>query len=188
MPKQLPKPRPSQAGFTLIELLIVVTISVMLMLTASSLFMTLMIGSTKTNSSTLIKQQGNVAMQQIDFLLRNAIDLQPNSTGQTCDPSMTEVVIRSIDGGTTRLRTQLDTSDNRYKIASISGTGTSRYLTAGSVEIVGNNLNISCTQSPDFLSRYLTVSFTLRKGTPGIDQARDIVEETFSSSVNLRSN
>lgn len=181
LPKHPNFPSSSQAGFTLIEILIVVTISVMLLLTASSLFLTLLIGSTKTNSSTLIKQQGNVAMQQIDFLLRNAVDLQPNTSGQTCDPTMTEVLLKSFDGGTTRLRVLQDT-DGKYKIASNSS-----FLTSGAVDIVGNALNVSCTQATDFSGRYLTVSFTLRKGTPSIDQARDIVEETFGSSVNLRS-
>lgn len=172
----------TQAGFTFIELLIVVTLSVMLLLTASSLFLTLLIGSGKANSGTLIKQQGNVAMQQIDFLLRNAVDLKPNSTGQICEPTMTEVVIQSLDGGSTTLTARLDAGDSKYKIASNSS-----YLTSGSVEIVGDALNITCVQGTDLLNRYLTISFTLRKGVPGVDQARDIVEETFTISSNLRS-
>lgn len=179
MNKRLPEL--PQAGFTLVEVLIVVTISVMLLLTASSLFMTLLIGSTKTNSSTLIKQQGNITQQQLDFLLRNAVDVGTNSTGQTCNPSMTEVVLVGSDGGSTTLRALAD-AQGRYRIASNSA-----FLTAGGVELVGNALNVNCVQSSDLLNKYLTVSFTLRRGTPGVDQARDIVEETFSSSTNIRS-
>lgn len=171
----------SQAGFTLVEVLIVVTISVMLLLTASSLFMTLLIGSTKTNTSTLIKQQGNMVQQQLDFLLRNAVGLGTNSTGQICAPTMSEVVLVGADGGSTTLRAVPDGS-GIYRIASNSG-----FLTPGGITLVGNTISVNCVQSPDRLNTYLTVSYTLRKGTPGVDQARDIVEETFSSSTNLRS-
>lgn len=172
-----------QQGFTLIELLIVVSLSVLLMLTASSLFLTLLIGNTKTNSATLIKQEGNAALQQIDFLFRNAVDLEPNSLSQTCNATMNDIVIKSFDGGTTWLRAEQDSSDGKYKIASNSGV----FLTSGAVDLVGDTISISCVQSADLLTKYITLSFTLRKGIPGVDQARDIVEQTFSLSTNLRS-
>lgn len=161
-------------GFTLIELLIVVTLSVVLLLTASTLFATLLIGNTKTTSSTLVKQEGSAALSQIEFLLRNATDVP------TC--TSTSMSIKSLDGGTTIIAAQQDASDSRYKIASNSA----RFLTSGSVELVGNTINVSCSQSSG-LAKYVTFSFTLRKGQPGVDQAREIVEQTFSSAVSIRS-
>jgi hypothetical protein len=161
-------------GFTLVELLIVMTLSIMLLLTASSLFMTLLIGNTKTNSSQLIKAEGTTAMNQIEFLLRNAVEIP------TCVASSNTLTIRSLDGGTTVLGSTLN--NGKYKIASNSS-----YLTSESVDLVGNQVTFSCAQSADGLSKYVTTTFTLRKGIPNFDSARDIVEETFSAGINMRS-
>jgi len=168
------------AGFTLIELIIVITLSVMLLLTASSLFMTLLIGNTKTGASQLIKSEGTIAINQIDFLLRNAVNVP------TCDSIANTLTFQSLDGGNTTLGVIQDPSDSKYKIASTSAT--SKFLTSGSVEIVGNTMTFSCTQSGGGLSKYITVGFTLRKGTPGVDAARDIVQQDFSAGVTMRSN
>jgi prepilin-type N-terminal cleavage/methylation domain-containing protein len=169
----------SQTGFTLIELLIVMTISIMLLLTASTLFLTLLIGNTKTNSAQLVKSEGTAAMNQIEFLLRNAVEIP------TCVASANEFTFRSLDGGTTTLEATLDSNDNKYKISSNSA-----FLTSGSLDLIGgaNGLAFTCIQSADGISKYVTTSFTLRKGVPGVDQARDIVQETFSAGINMRSN
>lgn len=165
-------------GFTLVELLIVITLSVMLLLAASSLFLTLLIGNTKTSSAQLIKSEGTTAMNQIEFLLRNAVEIT------TCSPSTNTFTFKSLDGGTTVLGAAQDPSDGKYKIASNSA----KFLTSGSVDLVGNAMTFTCTQSADGFAKYVTTSFTLRKGTPGVDQPRDIVEETFSAGINMRSN
>lgn len=174
-----------QAGFTLIELLVVVTLSVMLLLTASSLFMTFLIGSSKTNSLSKVKTEGEYAQYQMDFLLRNAIDLLPNSAGDTCTTGMTEIVVKSIDGGITTLRKEADASEgNVEKIASISG-GVNQYMTSGGVTLTGGP-TFNCVLAADETSPYVTFSFTLQKGNPVVDDPQDLAAQTFTTSVGIR--
>lgn len=121
-------------------------------------------------------------MGQIEFLLRNAIALN------ACTGTSNELTFESLDGGTTTLRAILDQADTKYKIASQSANN--RFLTSGALDLVGDSqgMQFTCIQSGDGTSSYVTVSFTLQKGSPGIDQARDIVQESFSAGINLRSN
>lgn len=180
----LPSTAPSaRSGFTLIEVMIVVSLSVLLMLTASSLFMTFLIGNTKTTTTQLVKAEGEYALNQMEFLLRNAVELLPNTDDETCVTDMEDIRFKSYDNGITTLMRETDPTDsNKAKIASNSGV----YLTSGAVELVSGPL-FDCSQTPDGLSQYITIAFQLRKGTPGIDQPRDIVVQDFLTSVNLRS-
>ena len=174
-----------QTGFTLIEVLVVVSLTVMLMLTASTLFMTFLIGNTKTSSNILIKNEGNYANTQMEFLIRNAVDILPNSDNQTCATGMNELVIKSIDGGITTLTSLEDPTDNNLpKIASISGSS-NQFLTSGSLTLLSGP-TFNCTQPAYATSPYITTAFTLQKGTPGVDQPRDIVQQNFGSSVSIR--
>lgn len=178
-----------QAGFTLIELMVVITLMVMLMLTASSVLFTTLVGTGKTGTSSLIKQEGDFAIDQIEFLLRNAIDLRPAVQGDlsevTCAPSMDTITFKNYDNGITTLSLLEDPSEgNSLKIASSSANGDA-FLTSSRVEVV-NGPVFSCTQSGDGSGTHIDVQFTLRKGTPGLDQARDIIEQTFQASVNVR--
>ena len=170
----------NRSGFTLIELLIVVSITVILMLTASVLFMTFLISSSKINSAQLVKQEGRYALQQMEFLLRNALELLPNELDQECEADMSEIKFLSIDGGITSLG--IEEVDGTNKIASNSGI----YLTSNAVEVTNGPI-FDCTQDSDQSHPHINITFTLRKGTPGLDQTRDIVEETFTTSTTLRS-
>jgi len=167
-------------GFTLIELLIVISLTVILMLSASVLFMTFLISNSKINSARLVKQEGQHALNQMEFLLRNAIEILPNDSGQECEADMLEIRFLSIDGGITLLKKEDDGGKN--KIASNSGI----YLTSDAVDITNGPI-FSCTQDNDQSHPHINITFTLRKGTPGLDKSRDIVEETFTSSTTVRS-
>jgi prepilin-type N-terminal cleavage/methylation domain-containing protein len=173
--------RRKQSGFTLIELLVVVTLSIMLMLAASSLFFMFLISSTKAGAVQRVKNEGEHALDQMAFLLRNALELETNSLGQKCQEDMSEITFTSLDGGITTLSSETD-SDGFDKIASNSG----QYLTSGGVELLSGP-EFDCVESSDGASQYVTITFILRKGTPGIDEPRDIVQETFSTGVNVRS-
>ena len=162
-------------GFTLIELLIVVSLSIMLMLTASSLFLTFLVGNTRTTGSQLVKNEGRYAIQQLEFLLRNATELLPNSDDETCQAGMAELRFKSFDSGITTIFAE------NNKIASNSGV----YLTSESVELT-NGPVFDCAMSDDKVSQFITVSFTLRKGTNDQANTRDVAEETFRSSINIR--
>lgn len=173
--------------------MVVVSLTVILMLGASALFMTFLIGNTQISTQQLIKAEGSYAQEKIEFLLRNATELVPNPASVTCtDPAnpscvcttgMSSISFKSRDGGVTTLAAQADASDeNKLKIASNSGI----FLTSSSVELLGN-LTINCTQPSNGSPAYVELGFELRKGTPGIDQARDIVSQEFTTGVSLRS-
>jgi len=167
-------------GFTLIELLIVISITVILMLSASVLFMTFLISNSKVSGEQLVKQEGQHALNQMEFLLRNALEIIPNSSYQECESGMSEIRFLSIDGGITSLTKE--EVDGKNKIASNSGI----YLTSNAVEIT-NGPTFNCVQDNDQSHPYVDITFTLRKGTPGLDKDRDIVEETFTGSTTIRS-
>lgn len=171
-----------KSGFTLIELLIVVTLSVMLMLSASSLFMTFLLGNTKVARMQLIKHEGEYAMSQIEFLLRNAVQLVRNDDDQICENNMTSISFISLDSGETTLNSTVDPSDSKTKIASNS----TKFLTSGDVDII-NGPYFDCVESEDKLTQYVGIRFTLRKGTPTLDVERDILTQEFISGVGLRS-
>lgn len=173
-------PKNSSAGFSLIELLTVITLTVMLLLTASVLFMTFLTGNSKIDSAQLVKQEGQYALSQMEFLLRNALELLPNESNNECASNMSQIKFKSLDGGVTTLLTETDGESE--KIASNSGV----YLTSDAVTI-SSPLTFNCTQANDERYPHITITFTLRKGTPGVNPDRDIVEETFSTSTTLRS-
>lgn len=178
-----------QAGFTLVELLMVTALSVMIMLTATAMFMTFLIGNTKTSTAKLVKAEGDFALNQMAFLIRNAIELEPTTDTvtppgnviKTCESGMGTLALKSLDGETTILTRATDPSDNRPKIASNSS-----YLTSGAITLTSGP-TFNCTRGSDYTSQYVTITFTLRKGTPGVDQPRDIVEQTFTTGVQIRS-
>ncbi len=174
-------PPPHPTGFTIIELLVVVTLSVMLMLGATALFLTFLVGNTRTNAEQSVKAEGEYALAQMEFLLRNAVELISNSYGQECQASMQEIALLSYDGGVTYLFGEAD-AQGQTKIASNSGV----YLTSNDVEVTTGPI-FNCEASDDGLIQYVDISFTLRKGTPGINQPSEIVEQTFSTGVNVRS-
>jgi prepilin-type N-terminal cleavage/methylation domain-containing protein len=174
--------RIQSAGFTLIELMIVVTLGVMMMLAASSLFVTFLVANSKVQSIRLVKNEGEQALSQMEFLLRNSVELVDNPAGQLCETGMESISFKSIDGGITTLGMEEDGGDEEAeKIASNSGV----YLTSSTVEI-SDDLTFNCSQSSDGLRRYVEIVFSLRKGTPGVDLERDIIEEEFRTGVALR--
>jgi len=171
-----------RAGFTLIELLIVVSLSVMLMLSASSLFMTFLLGNTKVSRMQTIKQEGEHALSQMEFLLRNAVQLVRNNDNKICVRNMSSVSFISLDNGQTTLAAAMDYNDSLIKLASNS----TKFLTSAEVEIIDGPF-FDCVESEDKLTQYVGIKFTLRKGTPSLDVARDIIEQEFISGVGLRS-
>lgn len=152
-------------GFTLIELLISTTLIVLLMLGISSLFMTFLIGSAKTNTKTTIKEEGVYALSQMEFLLKNARYVGTDS--DPCDTNMDEITVTSFDGG----ETVFERDDER--IASNSS-----YLTSKAVDI-SSGPRFDCTGTVG--NRQVKISFTLRKVTPDGTES-----EEFESIVNVR--
>lgn len=174
----------NSAGFSLLETLIVATLSVMVIMAATSLFLMTMISSSKTNNISVVKSDGDYAIGQMEFLLRNAVTLLPNDesdpSSPVCQNGMSQIRFRSIDGGETTLFTETDNGSD--KIASNSGI----YLTSDSTILVDPPV-FNCTQSPDRGVSTVEVNFTLGKGVEGQDRESELVEQEFRSTVTLRS-
>ena len=159
-------------GFTLIELLITTSLTVLLLLGISSLFMTFLLGSAKTNTRKTIKEEGVQALSQMEFLLKNAHYI--DETVSTCTNGMSSITIISLDGGSTTFSTLADASDeNHNKVASNSS-----FLTSSSVTI-SNPLTFDCSGTVG--NRQIKINFGLEKITPDGTSS-----QLFSSTVNMR--
>ncbi|NCN87733.1 MAG: hypothetical protein GW941_02460 [Candidatus Pacebacteria bacterium] len=160
-------------GFTLIELLITTSLTVLLLLAISSLFMTFLIGNSKTNTKKTVKEEGYYALSQMEFLIRNSQYIDETVT--PCMPEMMSIAIVSKDGGSTILTALPDAADNsKIKIASNEA-----FLTSGAVTLDLENSRFDCSGSVG--NRQVGIRFGLEKTTPD-----GIVSEQFNSIVSLR--
>lgn len=158
----------NSTGFTLVELLITTSLTVLLMLTITTMFMTFLIGNSKTNVKKTIKEEGLHAMNQMEFIMKNAHYVEG-----TCGTG-NSIAITSLDGGTSTY------SEQNGKIASSSGTFTS-YLTSDTVSI--SNLNFACTGVTG--NRQIVITFDLDKDAPTLSEDTN-VSESFQTTVNVR--
>jgi len=157
----------SKTGFTLIELLIVSGLTTMLLLTVTAMFMTFLASSANTNIRRILNREGSYALNQIEFLLRNARSVTCNSSSS--------IAVTSIDNSATTLSY---TTPSPSRIASASATTT--YLTSNAVGVENGSFN--CEQAGDKL--FVNVSFALQK----INSADAPVgqPETFTTSIQVR--
>ncbi len=159
-------------GFTLIELLITTSLTVLLLLGISALFMTFLLSNTKMNALKTIKQEGNFALSQIEFLIKNALYLDESIN--VCSNNMPNLTIVSKDAGTTTFSTLEDADDeNHKKIASNSA-----FLTSSTVS-VSQDLSFDC--SGEVGNRAIKISFGLEKVATDVNTS-----QTFTTSVNMR--
>lgn len=162
----------NQAGFTLIELLVVTGLSVMLLLTISSMFMTFLVSNSTTNMRKIINAEGNHALNQISFIIRNATSINSPCTGATTN----SFSVDSIDGGTTVFQATDDNGISR--IASNSSLLTSSDVTLGGDAKAGDQIAFSCTQTGG--TRYVVVSFGLQH--PEVET----ISDNFSAQILVR--
>jgi prepilin-type N-terminal cleavage/methylation domain-containing protein len=166
--------RSSQTGFTLVELLIVVSLAVLLMLAASSIFMTFLLGGAKTNIEQNIKSEGEFAMSRMELMLRNAKKLT-----SACEEGMANISFESFDN----LETTFEVADE--KIASSSSQLGNYYLTSDENTILdSNSLNFDC-YSGDNNAKYINISFALKRGS-GDTPDRDTAIVNFERGVTMR--
>jgi prepilin-type N-terminal cleavage/methylation domain-containing protein len=190
----MPKQMQNQTGFTLIELLVVAALSVIIIVGASSLFYTALISNSRKDTLTAVKQEGDFAVGQMEFLLRNAVSLEHNPTAPTlpiCDKGMNTITFRERDEGITTLG--LVKVDNNYQIASSSGTTTLKtsFLTSTAVSPLDPNSQnptplFDCEQTNN-AGAYILIHFTLYKQSEGLGSTSTTDSQAFSTSVNLRS-
>lgn len=149
-----------KAGFTLIELLVVVGITAMVMITVSTIFMTLLLSNARTNARRVIQSDGNTAMHQIEFEIRNAKAIV------NCDSG--SLTLTNNAGKEIKFSKNSD-----YKII-LTQDATPKVLTANTV---ANTLSFNCVNSPQ-----IKVSFSLNI-TDNFDNA---LTQEFETTVQVR--
>src|SRR3972149_1590727 len=92
-----------QLGFTLIEILVVATIIIVLSTIGMASYQQAGVRARNGKRRADMETVRQPSLSQMEFLLRNALELEANSLGYRCADNMEEIVLRSVDGKLTKL-------------------------------------------------------------------------------------
>lgn len=160
-------PQHSQSGFTLIEVLVMTGLTVILLLSASAIFMTFLLNQSLITQKQQIKNEGDNALKQMIQVLRQA------KTIENCDTGESELTFTDIANNQGRFYL----ASNR--IASESSQPTI-YLTSDNIQVT--NFLANCSLS--YESYLVNFQFTLSNNTPNFGE--DPIQQTFTANVSLR--
>ncbi len=167
-------------GFTLLELLVATSLTIVLLLGVSSVFMTFMLGEARTNLRRQVQSEGAEVISRVEFLLRNSRTLS------TCSSSSNTVSFNTMDGdGTNTVVIEQISDDIVYRLDKIDPsngttiTGTPETINPSDTAI--SSLAFQCTQDVTTQKRVVVVSFTATKTKSGVQAS-----ENFKSYVQLR--
>lgn len=178
---QLAPGQPGSQGFTLVELLVAIGLSVMLITAAAGLFFSTLRSDSKKNFVSELKDNGDYALSQMEFLLRNALSLEVQNPGDApCTTGMNQILLRSVDNNVTRLYL----SNGQIASESVQ-TGTVRYLTGGPT--TASNLSFNCQQAAVNTGTYIRISFTLSYASNSGQFFEDSGSANFGTTINVRS-
>lgn len=166
----------SQKGFTLLELLITTSVTALLMLAVSSLFITFLATAYKSRISQNLRESGGNANRQIVDMLRSANEI----TSPCTSSPLNYVSLIGADGLTTTIREEND------QIASVSANGTS-YLTESSdlSEDYVQSLLFTCYPTQEG-KKYIEINFNLRVGGGEAENNPRATRLNFGSGVVTR--
>lgn len=175
----------NQKGFTLLELLIVAGLSVMLMMTVTTMFLTFIATSKKSSIKQKVHNEGESAITKIEFILRNSQKLVAGLDGSTiCNNDsqtpMSNLAVQGLDGYVTTLQTY-PIEDGQ--IASYS-TAINDYYYLTSEEVTLSNLRFVCLTGEED-SYYVNVAFDLKIGS-GSSNDKETAIESFQTGITLR--
>ena len=166
----------NQRAFTLLELLITTSVTALLMLAISSLFITFLATAYKSRISQNLRESGNNAMKQIIDMIRSA-----NAVSSLCDEQnpLDYIILLGQDGS---LSTILEEDD---RIASVSAEN-KFYLTqsAPNTDYL-QNLVFNCYPTVEN-KKYIEVKFTLRVGEGEASNSARSTSLEFGSGVATR--
>jgi prepilin-type N-terminal cleavage/methylation domain-containing protein len=167
----------TQKAFTLLELLITTSVTALLMLAVSSLFITFLATAYKSRISQNLRQSGGNATRQIIDMLRSANEV--TSPCESASP-LDYVTLIGNDGLETTIREEDD------RIASISANG-KFYLTESSdlSEDYVQDLFFTCYPTEEG-KKYIEVDFNLRVGTGEAENSPRATQLDFGSGVATR--
>lgn len=164
-------------GFTLIELIVVTTLSVVLLLTTTAMLITIIEGNTRTTVRKALDDQGDEALSQMSFFLKNAINLLDNAEGLTCQENMQSIKVLTTNDDTVQFRQ----SNNQLVV---DKNGITSPMTDDNLNITAN-LDIDCFEN-DNGEKYADVSFTLEKEITAGFGENEVLSEEFRTLVQFR--
>lgn len=157
-------------GTSIIELVVVIGLISLLALAMSAIMLTTIVSSNRVRRLTQIKQSGDIALNQIQTLIRNSRHVE------SCDTDTDVLTTVNPDGGTTDIMVEDDGTANR--IASNSGI----YMTPNSLEVAG----FSITCEPDEANPVLfKISFDMAH-TISSGNERENPNLHFETTVGIR--
>lgn len=167
-----------QKAFTLLELLITTSVTALLMLGISSLFVTFLATAYKSRISQNLRESGSNAINQMTDMIRNASEIISECEA---DQALDQIIIINPDG----LDTTLKKEDNR--IASISAATNSKFYLTESSDNPNyiSNLLFTCYPTPEG-KKYVEIEFTLRTGDGEASNSARSTTLDFSSGLVTR--
>lgn len=171
------KPPSAQLGFTLIELIVVSTLSALLLFTTTTMLITIIQGNTRTTIRKALDDQGDEAMAQIEFVLKNSVEIIENSDEEICEENMEMIRVLTLEDDNIEFR-----RNSNQLIMEKNGSTTP--LTSDAIDIQGNP-DFDCFENTNG-EKYAEVSFTLEKEITGGFQETEDLEQEFSSLIEFR--
>lgn len=165
-----------QKAFTLLELLVTTSVTALLMLAISSLFITFLATAYKSRISQSLRESGNNAMTQMIEMIRNANEISSVCDG---DDPLNYIDIINRDGLNTIIREEDD------RIASVSANS-KFYLTESTTNPdYISNLLFTCYPTPEG-KKYIEINFTLKVGDGEASNSARATTLDFSSGMATR--
>lgn len=166
-----------QLGFTLIELVVVSTLSVLLLVTTTTMLITIIQGNTRTTIRKALDDEGDEALSQIEFFLKNSIEVIENTADQTCAENMDRIKILTLDQEPVEFRR----SGNQLII---DKNGSISPLTSDNLN-VQNEPAFDCFENQSG-EKYAEISFTLERAVTGGFQDDESISQEFSALIEFR--
>lgn len=159
----------NKQGSSIIELVVVIGLISLLALAMSAIMLTTIISSNRVRRLTQIKQAGDLALTQIQTLIRNSRSIE------LCDPINYEITTVNPDGGVTTIMTE--SAGDTTRIASNSGT----YLTPEHLAV--NSFQITC--EPSYAPTLFKISFDMTQAESSGNE-RENTTLRFETTTSIR--
>lgn len=167
-----------QAGFTLIEILVTMTLTALVMMGITSLFITFIVSAGKSRISQGVRENGTVAMQKMIEEIRNAREIGGGSF--ICDGATANLSLPFVSAD--QIISSIEEIDDKITIIK---TTDNYYLTSDFDVSVDNlqDLNFTCYLTSS--GKYVEISFTLRT-SDSANPSTTHSQLDFQSGVTLR--
>lgn len=169
----------SLAAFTLIEILVTVSITALIMLGITSLFISFIMSAGKSRISQSVRESGTVAMQKIIEELRNAKSIDLNLSQCNGSATLTTLPFKKTDADNAEVDASFSKSTSNRIL--FTEDGNSYYLTGDNHVL--QELNFVCHGGE--MPKYIEINFTLASSTTTTNSPSQSKLD-FKSGVTLR--